>query len=64
LIKYLFNISNQLGHASIRITVDTYYKWIAGTHQDQVAELDKLGIPASSCTPAAPTKNEGVKLDA
>jgi integrase len=54
------DISKQLGHSSIKVTVDTYYKWIAGSHSDQTAELDRLGIPAPACTPAAPEKIKGL----
>ena len=37
------DVSNQLGHHSINITVDTYYHWIPGTGKSQVDELDGNG---------------------
>jgi integrase len=37
------DVSRQLGHASIKITVDTYYHWIPNQSSDEVEELDNLG---------------------
>jgi integrase len=37
------DVSKQLGHHSINITVDTYYHWIPGTGKSQVDELDGNG---------------------
>ena len=34
---------DQLGHASIKITVDTYYHWLPSQHLGEVAELDEIG---------------------
>lgn len=53
------DVSKQLGHESIKITVDTYYKWIDGAHSSQVAELDELGKKAPNHTPGAPWKKQG-----
>ena len=37
------DVSKQLGHHSINITVDTYYHWIPGIGKSQVDELDGNG---------------------
>jgi len=58
------DVSKQLGHESIKITVDTYYKWIDGAHSFQVAELDELGKTALKRTPDAPGKNQGARHNA
>jgi integrase len=55
------DVSKQLGHKSIKITVDTYYKWIEGAHSSQVAELDELGKAAPNRTSGAPYKKQGVR---
>lgn len=39
------DVSKQLGHHSINITVDTYYHWIPGTNKSEVDQLDN---PASA----------------
>jgi integrase len=39
------DVSRQLGHHSIRITVDTYYHWIPGTNSCEVDELDLENAP-------------------
>jgi integrase len=36
------DVSRQLGHASIKITVDTYYHWIPNQHIGEVTELDEV----------------------
>lgn len=38
------DVSKQLGHHSIKITVDTYYHWIPGTSKSEVDQLDGNGI--------------------
>jgi integrase len=39
------DVSRQLGHHSIRITVDTYYHWMPGTNNQEVNELDLKSAP-------------------
>jgi len=34
------DVSKQLGHHSINITVDTYYHWMPGSNQSEVNQLD------------------------
>jgi len=34
---------DQLGHASIKITVDTYYHWLPSQQIVEVSELDEIG---------------------
>ncbi len=36
------DVSKQLGHASIKMTVDVYYKWLPGSRKAEVDELDHL----------------------
>jgi integrase len=37
------DVSRQLGHASIKITVGTYYHWILNQHTGEISELDEIG---------------------
>ena len=37
------DVSRQLGHSSIKITVDTYYHWMPSQKREEVHELDNLG---------------------
>ena len=39
------DVSKQLGHASYKITVDTYYHWLPNEKKSEVEELDFLGKP-------------------
>ncbi len=39
------DVSKQLGHHSIKVTVDTYYKWMPGTNSAEVNELDSKSAP-------------------
>jgi integrase len=39
------DVSKQLGHHSINITVDTYYHWIPGTSGSEVDQLDNHSCP-------------------
>ena len=34
------DVSNQLGHHSVKLTLDTYYHWIPGKKKSEVDELD------------------------
>jgi len=52
------DVSKQLGHHSISITVDTYYHWMPGSGKSEVDQLDLNSAPA--CTPAAPDTKEAV----
>jgi integrase len=38
------DVSKQLGHHSIKITVDNYYHWIPGTSKSEVDQLDGKGV--------------------
>jgi integrase len=40
------DVSNQLGHHSIKFTMDVYYHWIPGKQKDEVDALDNLHLPA------------------
>lgn len=37
------DVSNQLGHHSVKLTMDVYYHWIPGGKKAEVDELDNLG---------------------
>jgi integrase len=41
------DVSEQLGHSSIKITLDTYTHWIPGTKKSEVDELDSKTAPTS-----------------
>jgi integrase len=47
------DVSKQLGHSSVRLTLDVYYNWMPGNKK---SEVDGLGgvIGAPICTPGAP----------
>jgi len=34
------DVSNQLGHHSVKLTMDVYYHWIPGKKKSEVDELD------------------------
>jgi len=37
------DVSKQLGHHSVKFTMDVYYHWIPGAKKSEVDELDNLG---------------------
>ena len=39
------DVSKQLGHSSIRVTIDIYYHWIPGANRSEVNELDLKTAP-------------------
>lgn len=47
------DVSKQLGHSSIKITVDTYFHYMPGTSSTEVNDLDQITAP--KCTPYAPS---------
>ena len=36
------DVSNQLGHHSVKLTMDVYYHWIPGKKKSEVDELDDV----------------------
>ena len=59
------DVSRQLGHHSIRITVDTYYHWMPGSNSSEVNELDGKNPPIRTLSAPShenPTK-KGVAKD-
>ncbi|MFC1799181.1 tyrosine-type recombinase/integrase [Thermodesulfobacteriota bacterium] len=50
------DVSKQLGHHSISITVDIYYHWMPGSGKSEVDQLDLTTAPI--CTPSAPTEEK------
>jgi integrase len=39
------NVQKELGHSSIRTTIDKYHRWMPGQNETEVAELDQMGKP-------------------
>ena len=56
------DVSKQLGHHSIKVTVDTYYRWMPGTNSEEVNELDSKSAPIRnlSATSYDSTNEKGV----
>ena len=52
------DVSEQLGHSSIKITLDTYTHWIPGTKKSEVDELDSKTAPARGARREGRRKNE------
>jgi len=48
----IVDVSKQLGHSSIKLTLDTYTHWIPGKKKDEVDALDDLfpGVPSAPHT--------------
>ncbi|MBW1924197.1 MAG: site-specific integrase [Deltaproteobacteria bacterium] len=43
----ILDVSKQLGHSSVKITLDIYTHWMPGSHKSQVDELDSKTAPNS-----------------
>ncbi|MFH1672178.1 MAG: site-specific integrase [Pseudomonadota bacterium] len=56
------DVSKQLGHHSIKITIDTYYHWIPGSNKSEVDQLDSTTAP--NCTLYAPSHENSTKKGA
>jgi integrase len=52
-------VSRQLGHASIKITVDTYYHWLPSQHIGEVSELDEIGKTRNNPQPSRNQEEQG-----
>jgi hypothetical protein len=52
-------VREQMGHASIRVTVDTYGHLIPGVRERYVGRLDFKTSPQQSATQAQPTQEAG-----
>jgi len=53
-------VRDQLGHASIQLTVDTYGHLVPGANRQAVDRLDDES-EATERTPAQPTKRKGLR---
>jgi integrase len=53
------DVSRQLGHSSIRVTIDIYYHWVPGVATSEVNDLDSKTAPKR--TPGAPGQEEPMK---
>ncbi len=53
------DVSKQLGHGSVKLTLDVYYHWMPGNKKSEVDGLDDVTV-ATTCTPVAtsPTDKE------
>lgn len=54
------DVSRQLGHASIKITVDTYYHWIPNQASTEVADLDEIGKNRDKPQPISNQNKKGL----
>ena len=54
------DVSNQLGHHSVKITMDVYYHWIPGKKKTEVDALDdpSFTVPSAPYLHPAPVQNE------
>ena len=57
-------MSRQLGHASIKITVGTYYHWLPSQHIGEVSELDEIGKAGNNPQPIRNQKEQGAATEA
>jgi len=48
------DVSNQLGHHSVKLTMDTYYHWVPGKKKDEVDGLDDSSFRHLSAPPLHP----------
>jgi len=48
----IVDVSKQLGHSKISMTLDNYAHWVPGEHKSQVDELDTLHLSAPYAHPA------------
>ena len=58
---HIADISKQLGHPSIKLTLDIYYHWIPGKKKSEVDELDDLSFLHPSAPYTHPTTAENKK---
>ncbi len=45
------DVSGQLGHHSVKFTLDQYFHWLPGQAKGEVDELDRLQLPATYAQP-------------
>ena len=55
------DVSKQLGHHSVKLTLDTYYHWIPGKKKSEVDELDDLTFLHPSAPYTHPGRSEDKK---
>ena len=55
------DVSNQLGHHSVKLTMDVYYQWFPGKKKDEVDGLDDPDFLHPSAPYAHPTLSESKK---
>jgi len=58
------DVSNQLGHHSVKLTLDTYFHWIPGGKKSEIDALDDPSILQPSATYPQPEQKNGVTLNA
>jgi integrase len=55
------DVSKQLGHHSVKLTLDTYYHWIPGKKKSEVDELDDPTFLHPSAPYTHPGRSENKK---
>jgi len=60
-VRNIADVSKQLGHHSIKITIDTYYHWMPGSNKSEVDQLDSEAAPV--CTPSGPSHEKSTKKE-
>ena len=58
------DVSNQLGHHSVKLTLDTYFHWMPGGKKSEIDGLDDPSILQPSATYPQPGQKNGVTLSA
>jgi integrase len=54
------DVSNQLGHHAVSITLNTYYHWLPGKQKDEVDALDEMHSNAPYMHPGAELKDKNL----
>ena len=54
------DVSKQMGHSSIKITIDTYYHWLPSQALGEVEQLDELGLNRNHPQPIRNQKKKGL----
>jgi hypothetical protein len=55
------DVSNQLGHHSVKLTLDTYYHWIPGKKKSEVDALDNPALKLPNAPQVHPTPKMALK---
>ena len=58
------DVSNQLGHYSVKLTLDTYYHWMPGKNKSEVDGLDDMHPDAPYVHPVTSEGKKGLQRTA